>query len=375
MTQHKDRKAAARARMAATGEPYAEAARQLRRQPRLAEAGDDAVALRRLGRGHLQMVAQSCGEEYNAAWSWTSFGLWIPPEDPSAAFQEMQWLFGDGSPDDPATVEILWKSWHDTAPAWYRMHIMETYSNRARPAMRGGWANPATGLVELDDVVAVRPSIEGLPLSCTETASPTFRPSFLRPAADPEDLLPEVMMTQAEAELMIDLYLHLESHRLGPLWTTIDGQAAATRDRLLQIVTAAGAAGSRTDINITVAVRDTSVSQCQHHAFGPAPAYTHVDETCTVGLHEVAHAHRDGTVGLEEHGREHLRAVLTCLALYGGSLHLATVPLDGAAVPVATESLYEVHYDWRCELVEDAEQRQIRQLNDLWDHPHRRWLA
>jgi hypothetical protein len=33
MTAHKDRKADARARMAATGEPYAEAARQLRGQP------------------------------------------------------------------------------------------------------------------------------------------------------------------------------------------------------------------------------------------------------------------------------------------------------------------------------------------------------
>jgi hypothetical protein len=32
---------------------------------------------------------------------------------------------------------------------------------------------------------------------------------------------------------------------------------------------------------------------------------------------------------------------------------------------MATESLYRVHYDWRCELVEDAEQRQIRNLNDM----------
>lgn len=54
---------------------------------------------------------------------------------------------------------------------------------------------------------------------------------------------------------------------------------------------------------------------------------------------------------LEEYGHEHLRAVLTCMALYGGSVHLAIVPLDGAPVPVATESLYRVHYDWRCELV------------------------
>jgi len=89
-----------------------------------------------------------------------------------------------------------------------------------------------------------------------------------------------------------------------------------------------------------------------HRAFDPPPAYTAAGETRTVGLHEVAHAHRDGTVGLEEHGREHLAAVLTCVALYGGSLHLATVPLDGAAVPVVTESLYQVHYDRRCELVE-----------------------
>ncbi|MEV4505450.1 hypothetical protein [Streptomyces klenkii] len=334
-------------------------------QPRLAEAGDDAVALRETSRHYLQTVAQSCGEEYDAPWAWNSFGLWIPPKDPSAAFEEMQWVFGDCTPDEPATVEILWKSWDDPAPAWYRMHIMETYSNRTRPAMRGTWANPATGLLELDDVVAVRPSIEGLPLSCTQTASPKFQPSPLRTAANPEELLPEVMMTQAEAELMISLYLHLESHRLGPLWTTIDAQAAATRDRLFDLISAAGSAGSRTDINITVAVRDTSVSQCPHHVFDPAPAFTDVDETRMVGLHEVAHAHKDGTVGLEEHGGEHLRAVLTCVALYGGSVHLATVPFDGAAVPVATESLYRVHYDWRCERVEDAEQRQIRNLNRM----------
>ncbi|MGV2917003.1 hypothetical protein [Streptomyces alfalfae] len=189
-------------------------------QPRLAEAGGDAVALREASRNYLQMVAQSCGEECDAPWAWNEFGLWVPPEDPSAAFEEMQWIFGDCSPEDPTTVEILWKSWDEAGPAWYRMHIMETYTDRPRAALRGTWANPATGLVELADVVAVRPSIEGLPLSCTQTASPTFRPSPLRPAADPEDLVPEVTMTQAEAELMISLYLHLESHRLGPLWTT-----------------------------------------------------------------------------------------------------------------------------------------------------------
>jgi hypothetical protein len=290
--------------------------------PRRRAARPEVAGLRTTGRKHLQMVAQSSGADYDAPWAWNSFGLWIPPEDPSAAHDQMQKIFKKCSPDHPETVEILWQSWDDTAPAWYRIHIMEIYSIRDRPAMRGFWANPETGLIELEDVVAVRPSIEGLPLSCTGTASPKFRPSPLRLPAGPEDLLPEVMMTQAEAELMISHYLHFESHRLGPLWTTIDTQAAATRDRLMDIVTAAGAAGSRTDINITVAVRDTSVSQCRHRAFDPPPAYTAAGETRTVGLHEVAHAHRDGTVGLEEHGREHLD-----VALYGGSLPPGDCPL------------------------------------------------
>lgn len=335
-------------------------------QPRLAEPGDDAAALRRIGRGYLQMVARSCGEVHDVRWAWDSFGLWIPPEDPPAAAAEMQFIFGACTPEDPATVEILWKHRDDTEPAWYRVQVTESFPGRAgRPGMRGVWANPAAGLVELSDVAAVRPSVEGLPLSCTGTASPGFRPSFLRPAAEPAELLPEVTMTQAEAELMTSLYLHLESHLLGPLWTTIDAQAAAARDRLFGIIAAAGAAGSRTDVNVTVAARDASVPRCAHHAFARPPAYTGADETRTVGLHAVAHAHQDGTSGLEGHDPEHLRAVLTCMALYGGTLHLATVPLDGAVVPVASETLYLVNYDWRCELAEDAGQRGIRHLNRL----------
>lgn len=320
-------------------------------------AGSKLADLRTEGRKHLQTVARNCGEHYDATWAWNSFGLWIPPEDPTAAYDEMLAIFGKCSPEHPATVEILWQqNWDDSAPAWYRIHIMETYSISARPVMpvmRGFWANPKTSLIVLEDVVAVRPSIEGLPLSCTGTASPEFRPSPLRAGSvSPDDVVPEIMMTQAEAELMISLYLHFESHRLGPLWTTIDEQAAATRDRLMEIVTAAAASGPLTEVNVTVAVRDTTVSQCQSEVFDPAPAYTSVGETRTVGLHEVAHAHWDGTVGLEEHGREHLDAVLTCMALYGGSLHLATVPFEAGALPTATQCLYLVHYDWRCELVE-----------------------
>lgn len=332
--------------------------------PRLAEPGDDAAALRRAGRDYLQTAARSCSAKYDGDWAWSSYGLWIPPEDRVTAAAEMQRIFAGCSPDDPATVEILWKSRHDAEPAWYRMHITGLLPGRPRPAMRGFWANPASGLVELDDVAAVRPSAEGLPLSCTGTASPAFRPSCLRPGAEPGELLPEITMTPADAQLMIERYLHYESHRLGVLWPTIDAQAAAARDRLASIVSAAGSAGSRTDVNITVAVRDTPVSRCRQHAYDPAPAYAGAGETRTAGLHEVAHAHKDGTVGLEEHGREHLDAVLTCMALYGGSLHLATVPLDGAAVPLATETLYRVNYDWRCELTEDPGQRQIRVAND-----------
>ncbi|MFE1190141.1 hypothetical protein [[Kitasatospora] papulosa] len=163
---------------------------------------------------------------------------------------------------------------------------------------------------------------------------------------------------------MISLYLHLEGHRLGPLWTTIDAQAAAPRPAPRHHQHRGG--GGLTDRHLHYGRRPRHLlSQCPHHVFDPAPAFTDVDETRTVGLHEVAHAHKEGAVGLEGHGPEYLRAVLTCVALYGGSVHLATVPLDGSAVPVATESLYRVHYDWRCELVEDAEQRQIRHLNDM----------
>ncbi|GAU71451.1 hypothetical protein SSP35_40_00170 [Streptomyces sp. NBRC 110611] len=53
-----------------------------------------------------------------------------------------------------------------------------------------------------------------------------------------------------------------------------------------------------------------------------------------------------------EGSTSHLQAVPTRVALYGGSVHLATVPLDGATVPLAEETLYQVHYDWRYERVE-----------------------
>ena len=48
-------------------------------QPRLAGAGDDAVALRRTGRDYLQMVAESCGEEYGAPWAYSSSGCGSRP--------------------------------------------------------------------------------------------------------------------------------------------------------------------------------------------------------------------------------------------------------------------------------------------------------
>jgi hypothetical protein len=81
-------------------------------------------------------------------------------------------------------------------------------------------------------------------------------------------------------------------------------------------------------------------------------------------LHAVAHAHQDGTPAW----RRRQRAVAggpNLVAPYGGSVHLATVPLDGSTVPVAEETLYRVYCDWRAERVEDPEQRQIRQLNAI----------
>jgi hypothetical protein len=236
-------------------------------------------------------------------------------------------------------------------------------SDRERPSLRAWLANPEEREVDLGDLVAARPSIDGLPLSCVGTGWPDFEPSSWRGVPEPEDLLPQIEMSEEEAELFISQYLHQESHRVGPLWTTIDAQAAATRDDLMKIVTRAGAAGGRTDINITVAVRDTAVP-CAQHVYDSLPSYAGVDEERIAGLYTVAHAHRDGSVGVEG-STSHLQAVLTCVALYGGSVHLATVPLDGAAVPLAEETLYQVHYDWRSERVEGAEQRKIRELNKL----------
>ncbi|WP_329020765.1 hypothetical protein [Streptomyces sp. NBC_01601] len=322
---------------------------------------DDVQATRQTALEYLQMVADSAREPYDAQWGWNEFRLWVPSPGDGVAYAELQQLFGACTPEAPETVEILCKVADDAGPEWFRVMVVGVRSDRERPALIAWWANPQEDEVEVCDIVAVRPSVDGLPLSCTGADSPHFEPSTLRGVPEPEDLLPEIEMSEEEAGLFISQYLHQESHRVGPLWTTIDAQAAATRDRLMEIVTRAGAAGSRTDVNITVAVRDTSVP-CPQHVYDPLPAYAGVDEDRTAGLHLVEHAHRDGSVGVEG-STAHLRAVLTCVALYGGNVHLATVPLDGATVPLAEETLYRVHYDWRCERVEGEEQRTIRELS------------
>jgi hypothetical protein len=330
----------------------------------VAEPGSSAAELRHVASTFLRHVAESSGEEYTGSWAWNSVGMWIPPEDPHDAADEADELFGDCTADDPMTVEVLWKHWHDAAPAWYRVQIAEAHLDSRRPWLRGMWANPETGMMVLSDIAAVCQTVGLLPLSCVDTDRADFEPTFMRPATPPADLLPQVEMTAGEADQLIAMYLHRESHRVGPLWTTIDAQAAATRNRLFQIVATYGAAGTRTDVNVAVAVCDTAVP-CPVHSFDPLPSYVDANDERVVGLHAVAHAHQDGSVGLEKGGSERLRAVLTCVALYGGSVHLATFPPDEADVPLAEETLYRVHFDWRAERVEDAEDRQIRHLNWL----------
>lgn len=331
---------------------------------RLDEPGDDAQALRQTTANYLREVAATAGARFSGHWCWDEFGLWVPPADPRSAFAEARELFGHCTADAPEPVEILWRRWGEGAPAWYRMNIAEVLPSTAQPALRGMWANPATGMVDLADVVAVRPSFSFLPLSCTGTDESNFKPSFLRPAMDPRELLPQLVISDEEARLLITHYLHQESHRVGPLWTTIDAQAAAARDQLTTIITTASAGAVHTDVNITVAVRDTSVD-CPVHRLDPLPGYVGPDEDRIAGLHLATHVHQDGSVGLEDCEAGYLRAVLTCVALYGGSVHLATVPLAGDPVPVAEEVLYRVHYDWRVERVEDPEQRQIAYLNQM----------
>jgi hypothetical protein len=330
----------------------------------LATPGSSAAQLRQVAASYLRQVAAAADEEYTASWAWTDFGMWIPPDDPSAAAAEAAELFGRCTPQDPVAAEVLWQDRHDAAPAWYRVQLLEADLNPSRPSLRAGWANPTIRMLQLADVAAVRQTVPLLPLSCLGTDRADFQPSELRAASDPADLLPQVEMTAAEADQLIESYLHRESHRVGPLWTTVDAQAAATRDRLLQIVATYGAAGTRTDVNVTVAAYPTAFP-CPMHPLDPLPSYVTDPDGPVVGLHAVAHAHQDGSAGLEKGDSKRLRAVLTCVALYGGSVHLATVPLDGSTVPVAEEALYRVHYDWRAERVEDPEQRHIRQLNAM----------
>jgi hypothetical protein len=157
-------------------------------------------------------------------------------------------------------AEVLWQDRDVAAPAWYRVQIVEAGLHPGRPSLRAVWANPTTRMMQLADVAAVRQTPPLLPLSCLGSDRANFQPSGLRAASDPTDLLPQVEMTAAEADQLIASYLHRERHRVGPLWTTVDAQAAATRDRLLQIVATYGAAGTRTDINVAVAAYATRVS-------------------------------------------------------------------------------------------------------------------
>jgi hypothetical protein len=330
----------------------------------LAEPGSSAASLRQVAASYLQQVAAAAGEEYTASWAWADFGMWVPPEDLAAAAGEAAELFGGCTPEDPMVAEVLWQDRDGAAPAWYRVQIVEADPHPDGPWLRGVWANPTTEVMRLVDVAAVRQTVPLLPLSCLGTDRPEFKPSVLRAASEPADLLPQVEMTVAEADQLIASYLHRESHRVGPLWTTVDAQAAATRDRLFQAVATYGAAGTRTDVNVVVAVYTTAFP-CPTHPLDPLPSYVTDPDGPVVGLHAVAHAHQDGSAGLEKGDSKRLRAVLTCVALYGGSLHLATVPIDGSMVAVAEETLYRVHYDWHAERVEDPEQRQIRQLNAM----------
>jgi hypothetical protein len=191
----------------------------------------------------------------------------------------------------------------------------------------------------------VRRCVDALPVSCCEFG----KPSFLRVPSPPQDLLPRVEITPAEAGTLITHYLHSESHRVGPLWTTIDAQAAATRDRLLQVIETAAAGAARTEVNVVAWVYDTHVP-CPTHAYEPLPDYV-TDGDLPCGMRLVAHLHRDATVGWEG-DLEHLRNVLTVVALYGGSVHLATTGPDPGRPPVAEETVYKVFYDWRAERVE-----------------------
>jgi len=324
----------------------------------LADPGGTASSMRALARAFVGQAAHAAGVAYDAGAVWDAFGMWVPAEDPVQAAAEVVELFGRCSPDAPVVVEVLWKHSRADAPAWWRTQVMQVEPDPRRPWLRVGWADPATSMMALTDVAAFRRCPDILPISCCE-----FRkPSLLRAAGPPGDLLPQVQITAAEADTLITGYLHRESHRVGPLWTTIDAQAAATRDQLMELIQAAAAGAARTEANVVAWLYDTHVP-CATHGYDPLPAYT-ADGDVACGLRLAAHLHRDATVGWEG-DLDHLRAVLTVVALYGGSVHLATAGLGDGWPPVTEETVYKVFYDWRAERVEDPEDARIRDLTAM----------
>ncbi len=331
----------------------------------LADPGSTAAAMRAVATAFVRQAADAAGVEWSARSLWAEFGIWVPAGEPEQAAAQLVDLFGGCSPDAPVVVEVLWKHWQADAPTWWRTKVMEVESDPARPWMRVWWADPATSMMELTDVAAVRQCPDVLPVSCCEFV----KPSFLRPASLPGALLPQVEISTDEASTLITHYLHHESHRVGPLWTTLDAQAAATRDRLLEVIQTAAASALRVEVNVVAWVYDTHVP-CATHAYEPLPAYA-TDGDATCGMRLVAHLHRDATVGWEG-DLEHLSAVLTVVALYGGSVHLATTGLGDSQRPVAEETTYKVFYDWRAERVEDPEDRHIRELNAMLGKSDRR---
>ncbi|MGW3606340.1 hypothetical protein [Micromonospora sp. NPDC005161] len=122
---------------------------------------------------------------------WAEFGLWVPAEEPDRAAEELVDLFGDCTPDAPAVVAVLWKHWSASAPAWWRTQVMEIEPDSKEPWMRVFFVDPATCLVRLTDVAAVRRCTDELPLSCCDS----LKPSSLRHPPSPEDLLLEVEIT------------------------------------------------------------------------------------------------------------------------------------------------------------------------------------
>lgn len=326
----------------------------------LVEPGMGVQEMRAAAAAYLRAVA---GAAFTPMWGWSEAGMWIPDDDPAVAADEARALFDTACEDEPAYAEVLWRAPGEDAPAWWRTAITAT-GHGDSAWLRGQFTDPRTEDLDLADVVAVLPLPPTI-TSCLGAGRDGFVSSPLRRVPEPDALVPQVEITEHDAEVLATQWVHWSGHRVGPLYPVCERQAFACQVRLFDLTVAAVQRGPRTSIDAVAFTEDVTVP-CPSHELAPVPGYVHGADAHAAGVRAVAHPHHDGRMGVETNNIEQLFAVLGTVAQFGGTLHLTTTdPAAPEDAPPIADTLYVVHRDLRPELVEDDRAREITALNRL----------